>query len=117
MIHLKRAYDEPETADGRRFLVDRLWPRGRKKEALLLAGWVKNVAPSHELRRWFGHDPEKWVDFQQRYRDELDRNSESWQPLLTAVRESDITLVYSAKDTVHNNAVVLKTYLEAQLRS
>lgn len=115
MIQLKRAYDEPEPADGRRFLVDRLWPRGIKREALALDGWLREVAPSNELRRWFAHEPQKWLAFQQRYRDELDVKPESWQPLLTAAGEGDITLVYGARDTEHNDAVVLKAYLEEKL--
>jgi len=115
MIHLKRAYDAVELADGRCFLVDRLWPRGIKKEALALDGWLKEVAPSDELRRWFDHDPQKWSQFQQRYRDELKANPQSWQPLLIAANESDITLVYSAHDREHNNAVVLKAFLEEQI--
>lgn len=115
VIYLKRAYDEPGTADGRRFLVDRLWPRGVKKEDLALDGWLKEVAPSDELRRWFAHDPQKWPTFQQRYRDELDAKPESWQPLLMAAGEGDITLVYGARDREHNDAVILKAYLEEQI--
>ncbi|GJM41978.1 MAG: hypothetical protein DHS20C20_22600 [Ardenticatenaceae bacterium] len=117
MIQLKRAYDKPEKADGRRFLVDRLWPRGVKKENLALSVWLKEVAPSNELRHWFGHDPQKWPDFQQRYRDELDAKPESIQPLLTAAQEGKIMLVYGARDTKHNDAVVLKAYLEEKLAS
>lgn len=112
MIHLKRAYDKPEKGDGRRFLVDRLWPRGVKKEDLALDEWYKEVAPSDDLRHWFGHDPEKWTDFQKRYRKELEAKPESWQPLVTAVANGDITLIYAAHDTEHNNAVALKAYLE-----
>ena len=115
MIHLKRAYDEAEPADGRRFLVDRLWPRGIKKEALALDGWLKEAAPSDRLRRWFDHDPQKWALFQQRYRDELNAKPQSWQPLLMAANKGDITLVYSAHDRGHNNAVVLKAYLEERI--
>lgn len=115
MIHLQRAYDEPITAGGRRFLVDRLWPRGIKKDDLALDGWFKEIAPSDELRRWFAHDPQKWLVFQQRYRDELDAKPESWQPLLAAAGEGDITLVYGARDREHNDAVVLKAYLEEQI--
>lgn len=115
MIHLKRAYDDPEAADGRRYLVDRLWPRGVKKEVLHLEGWLKDVAPSDALRRWFNHDPEKWQSFQQRYRKELDAKPERWQPLLVAARQGDITLVYGARDREHNNAVVLQAYLQEQL--
>jgi uncharacterized protein YeaO (DUF488 family) len=112
MIHLKRAYDEPEKEDGRRFLVDRLWPRGVKKEDMALDEWLKEVAPSDDLRHWFGHDPEKWAEFQKRYCQELDENPKSWRPLLTAVSQSPITLIYAAHDTEHNNAVALKAYLE-----
>jgi uncharacterized protein YeaO (DUF488 family) len=111
-IRLKRAYDEPGAAGGRRFLVDRLWPRGVKKQALQLEGWLKAVAPSDELRRWFGHEPDRWDEFQQRYRKELDQKPESWRPLLDAARKGDVTLVYGARDTRHNNAVALKAYLD-----
>lgn len=115
MIKLKRAYDSPAPEDGTRFLVDRLWPRGVKKEDLKLDEWVKEVAPSDDLRRWFGHRPEKWDAFQQRYFAELDDKPEAWQPILQTAREGDITLVYSARETEHNNAVALKVYLEKQL--
>jgi uncharacterized protein YeaO (DUF488 family) len=113
MIRIKRAYDpSPANEDGARFLVDRLWPRGIKKEALHMAAWYKEVAPSNELRRWFSHDPAKWKDFQRRYRVELTANPAAWQPLLDAAKQGDITLLYSAHDTEHNNAVALKAYLE-----
>ncbi len=115
MIKLKRAYDSPSPEDGARFLVDRLWPRGVKKEALELEGWLKHVAPSDELRRWFDHDAGKWEEFKQRYYAELDEKPQRWQPLVGAARDEDITLVYAASDTEHNNAVVLKEYLEQQL--
>lgn len=115
MIRLKRAYDEMADEDGTRFLVDRLWPRGIKKEALHVESWVKDVAPSTELRRWFGHDPAKWAEFQRRYTAELEANLDAWEPLLTAARAGTIALVYSAKDTEHNDAVVLKAFLEERL--
>lgn len=115
MIFIKRVYDDADMVDGRHFLVDRLWPRRIKKDDLPLDGWFKDVAPSDELRRWFGHDPEKWPEFQQRYWRELDARPESWQLLLTAAGKGDITLVYSARDTERNNAVALKTYLEEHL--
>lgn len=115
MVFIKRAYDDADVVDGRRFLVDRLWPRGIKKDALSLDGWLKDVAPSDELRRWFGHDPEKWPEFQRRYWSELDARPESWQLLLTAVGKGDVTLIYSARDMERNNAVALKTYLEEHL--
>jgi len=115
MIHLKRVYDAVDPVNGRRFLVDRLWPRGIKKEALALDNWLKEVAPSDELRLWFDHDPQKWSLFQQRYREELNAKPQSWQPLLMAANKGDITLVYSAYDRDHNNAVVLKAFLEEQI--
>lgn len=115
MIRIKRVYEPPAKEDGARFLVDRLWPRGTKKEALHLAAWYKEAAPSNELRRWFSHDPAKWKDFQSRYRAELTANRSAWQPLLNAAEQSDITLLYSAHDTEHNNAVVLQAYLEQRL--
>jgi uncharacterized protein YeaO (DUF488 family) len=117
MIYLERAYDNPKRSDGPRFLVDRLWPRGVKREDLNLEGWLKEVAPSHELRRWFSHDPEKWPGAQQRYWRELAAKPESWQPLLEAAREGDIVLIYAARDIEHNNAVALKAFLERQMAS
>lgn len=115
MIQLKRAYDKPEPTDGRRFLVDRLWPRGVKRETLALDSWLREVAPSNELRRWFDHDPQKWLAFQQGYRNEIDVKSESWKRLLTAASEGDITLIYGAHDKEYNNAVALKVYLEEHI--
>jgi uncharacterized protein YeaO (DUF488 family) len=115
MIRSKRVYEPPEPSDGLRFLVDRLWPRGKRKEELALQGWPKEVAPSDELRRWFGHDPARWEEFQRRYFAELDEKPQAWQPLLEAAREGDITLVYAARDPQRNNAVALKQYLESRL--
>ena len=116
MIQLKRAYEDASASDGARFLVERLWPRGVKKQNLKLEGWLKDVAPSSELRRWFGHDPEKWGEFRRRYVRELEQHADSWQPLLARARRGGVTLVYSTHDTEHNNAVVLKYFLEAKLR-
>ena len=115
MIQVKRVYDRPEPTDGPRFLVERLWPRGMKKATLQMALWLKEVAPSEALRRWFGHDPAKWADFQRRYGSELDRNPEAWQPIVGAVHRGNVTLLYSARDLEHNNAVALKRYLEQHL--
>lgn len=115
MIRVKRAYEDPEPEDGRRFLVDRLWPRGRKKEALQLEAWLKEVAPSNELRHAFQHDPQRWDHFRERYTAELDSQPQHWQPLLEAAREGDITLVYAARDEEHNNAVALRDYLQRKL--
>ena len=112
MIRIKRVYETAAASDGRRFLVERLWPRGVKKEALSLTGWHREVAPSHELRKWFNHDPAKWKEFQRRYRAELDTKPETWQPLLEAAKAGNLTLLFSAHDTEHNNAIVLKDYLE-----
>ncbi len=116
MIRLKRAYESAASDDGARFLVDRLWPRGIKKEALPLRAWVKEAAPRDSLRRWFGHDPKKWEEFRRRYFAELDRNAGALEPLLEATRQGDVTLVYSAHDTEHNNAVALRDYLEAKMQ-
>lgn len=112
MIKVKRVYDPPSKEDGKRYLVDRLWPRGIKKEALQLEGWLKEVAPSDELRQWFGHDPAKWEAFQRRYFAELEAKPEVWRPLLEAARTGTITLLFSARDEQHNNAVALKAFLE-----
>jgi uncharacterized protein YeaO (DUF488 family) len=115
VILLKRAYDHSSPKDGRRFLVERLWPRGIKKTGLPLDGWLKDVAPTTELRKWFSHDPAKWSEFQRRYRTELQRKPQLWKPLLQAAREGTITLIFSSHDAEHNNAVVLKKFLEFHL--
>lgn len=115
MIKIERAYDPPSADDGRRYLVDRLWPRGLKKEGLELAGWIRDVAPSDELRRWFAHDPKRWDRFRRRYFAELDKKREVWQPVLESARGGTVTLVYGATDAEHNNAVALKSYLEGKL--
>ncbi len=111
-ISVKRAYDPVSSDDGTRFLVERLWPRGIKKEALRLDGWLKDVAPSTELRKWFSHDPAKWKEFQRKYFAELDKSPEALEPILAAARKGRITLIFSSHDIVHNNAVALKSYLE-----
>lgn len=115
VIQVKRVYDPPVLEDGTRFLVERLWPRGLKKEALRLDGWLKDVAPSDKLRRWFAHDPAKWNEFWHRYFAELDGKPEAWRPILQAACQGNVTLLFSARDTEHNNAVALKAYLEKQL--
>lgn len=117
MIQVKRAYEVTGAESGAQFLVDRIWPRGMKKEDLHLTGWLKDVAPSDNLRRWFGHDPAKWEEFQRRYFVELDPNREALRPLLEAARRRNITLLHGARDTEHNNAVALKRYLEEHLRA
>jgi uncharacterized protein YeaO (DUF488 family) len=115
MIRVKRVYEPVEKSDGARFLVDHLWPRGLKKEAVRVERWIKTVSPSSELRSWFGHDPGKWKEFRRRYFAELNEQPGNWEALLEAARQKDITLVYSARDTEHNNAVALKSYLEKKL--
>jgi len=115
MIHIKRVYEECAKEDGERYLVERLWPRGIKKEALHMKAWCKDAAPSHELHRWFSHDPAKWKEFQSRYRAELDANPAGWQMLLESARHGTTTLLYSSHDTEHNNAAALQAYLKEQL--
>jgi uncharacterized protein YeaO (DUF488 family) len=117
MIRTRRVYDPPEPGDGTRFLVERLWPRGMKKEELPLDGWLKDAAPSDELRRWFSHDPAKWDEFRRRYDAELEGKPDVLQPLREAARQGNVTLLYSARDTQHNNAVALKEYLESSWRT
>ena len=114
MIKLKRAYEPVSRADGTRFLVERLWPRGLSKDKLHLDGWLKEVGPSTELRKWFGHDPEKWSQFRTRYFRELDSHPESWRPIVSAARGGTVTLIYSSHDEEHNNAVALREYLQAK---
>ena len=116
MITLKRVYDPVSRTDGTRFLVERLWPRGVSKAKLRLDAWLKEVAPSTELRRWFSHDPEKWGEFRQRYFRELDSRPEAWQPIVSAARRGTVTLVYSSHDTQHNNAVALQEYVQTKSR-
>ena len=111
MIRIKRTYDPPARGDGRRILVERLWPRGMTKEALAADAWIKEVAPSTELRKWFDHRVERWVEFQRQYRKELNANQHAWEPILNASRRRTVTLLYSAHDTLHNGAVVLRDYL------
>ncbi len=116
MIHVKRVYDPVSIQDGQRYLVDRLWPRGKTKEALKIAAWYKDVAPSNELRHWYGHDPDKWCEFNERYFAELDQAVDAWRPLVEAARKGDITLLFSSKELERNNAVSLRAYLEKQLK-
>jgi uncharacterized protein YeaO (DUF488 family) len=111
MIKLKRAYDEPATEDGFRVLVDRLWPRGVTKEKAAVDLWLKEVAPSPELRKWFGHDPARWKGFQQRYRTELKTHPEALGLLRQKASKGTVTLVYGARDEEHNAAQVLKGIL------
>jgi uncharacterized protein YeaO (DUF488 family) len=116
MITLKRAYEPASPADGRRILVERLWPRGIAKADLGVDEWLKEVAPSTELRKWFRHDPHKWNEFRRRYFRELDSRPNAWKSILSAARRATVTLIYSAHDTEHNNAVALRDFLHAQPR-
>jgi uncharacterized protein YeaO (DUF488 family) len=116
MIRIKRAYEEPADEDGERILVDRLWPRGISKERAKIDRWLKDLAPSPELRKRFDHDPAKWEDFRRRYRQELEAHRASMEALAMASRKADLTLIYAAKDELHNDAVVLLEVLEELAR-
>lgn len=110
-IKLKRAYEPPAREDGRRILVDRVWPRGIRKEAAAVDQWLKDVAPSTALRKWFGHDPERWAEFRRRYRAELEKHPEALAELRRLAQDGTLTLVYGARDPLHNQAVVLRELL------
>jgi uncharacterized protein YeaO (DUF488 family) len=111
-ILLKRAYELPDPSDGFRILVDRLWPRGVSKNSAHIDLWLKDIAPSTTLRKWFDHDPLKWTEFRDRYFQELRSNPEAVEALTEHVRHGVVTLVYGAKDKAHNDALALKEYLE-----
>ncbi len=111
MIVCKRIYDPPDADDGRRLLVDRLWPRGVSREAARLDDWLKELAPSDGLRRWFGHNPALWEEFRARYREELKTHVELLDDLRAEAKRGTVTLLFAARDTEHNNAVVLKELL------
>jgi uncharacterized protein YeaO (DUF488 family) len=115
MLKIKRVYERAEAGDGVRFLVERLWPRGMKKEELKMKAWLKQVAPSPSLRSWYGHDPDKWEEFRQRYWKELESNPEARTPILEEARRGDVTLLYSARNTEHNSARLLKEFLEEEM--
>ena len=116
MVQIKRVYLKPEVKDGKRYLVDRLWPRGIKKEKARLTGWIRDIAPSASLRKWFDHDPKKWMEFQKRYRRELTPHREALKPLLEIAERGTLTLLFAAKDAEHNNAVVLQQVLKARMK-
>jgi uncharacterized protein YeaO (DUF488 family) len=113
-IRLKRVYEKPEPADGTRILVDRLWPRGLTKEKAAIDLWLKEVAPSTELRKWFEHDPKKWRSFRSRYRTELKQHSAPLQLIKSKAKEGVVTLIYGARDQEHNEAVILREFLAAR---
>ena len=112
MIKLKRAYEKPSPEDGMRILVERLWPRGLTKKRAAVDLWLKDIAPSPELRKWFSHDPKKWKQFETRYRKELQQNKDAVRSLKNEANRRTVTLVFAAKDPEHNSALVLKKYLE-----
>ena len=112
MIQLKRVYEEPSDKDGMRVLVERLWPRGLTKERAAVDLWLKDVAPSPELRKWFGHDPARWEQFQERYQNELQKQEDAVQLLKQKAKQGSVTLVYAARDEAHNGALALKRFLE-----
>lgn len=116
MIQLKRVYEPADAADGVRFLIERLWPRGMRRDSLQLDAWIKDAAPGTELRQWFSHDPAKWKEFQRRYFAELDAKPEALAPIRAAARKGTVTLLFSSHDEEHNNAVALKMYLSAHRR-
>ena len=111
-IRIKRVYEEPDSEDGTRILVDRLWPRGLTKEKAKVDLWLKDVAPSTELRKWFAHDPARWAEFQRRYGEELKRNEEQLLLLKQEAAKGTTTLVYAARDQLHNEAVILQNLLK-----
>lgn len=111
-IRIKRVYDPPESGDGQRILVDRLWPRGVSRERAALDAWLKSIAPSDALRKWFRHEPDKWEDFQARYLDELRSNPDALEELEGYLARGRVTLLYAAQESHYNNAVVLKRFLE-----
>jgi uncharacterized protein YeaO (DUF488 family) len=115
-IDLKRAYDQPARSDGHRILVDRIWPRGIAKADLRIDAWLKDLAPSDGLRKWFGHDPEKWGEFKTRYAGELEQHAEALEQLVEIAKAGHVTLVFAARDTEYNNAVALKEHLKRRLR-
>ncbi len=112
MIKVKRIYDPASSDDGRRIYIDRLWPRGLKKSDALFDEWLKEISPSNELRKWFGHDPAKWEEFKKRYKKELEDKKEILERLKKDAKRQKITLLYSAKETEHNNAVAMKEFIE-----
>jgi uncharacterized protein YeaO (DUF488 family) len=114
MIRLKRVYEKPSRMDGSRILVDRLWPRGLTKERAAVTLWLKDVAPSTELRKWFGHAPARWKQFQARYRKELREKKDALELLNRKSNAHTVTLVYAARDEQHNEALVLKRVLEGR---
>jgi uncharacterized protein YeaO (DUF488 family) len=116
MVKIKRVYDEVSPDDGERILVDRLWPRGIRKDEAKIDEWIKDIAPGNELRKWFAHDPSKWREFKKRYAEELKGQSNRIELLIKKAKRGNITLIFSARDTEHNNAVVLSELISKRQR-
>lgn len=114
MVKVKRIYDPVSKDDSKRILVDRLWPRGMKKGEVMIDEWLKDIAPSNELRKWFSHDPSKWLEFKHRYKKELKDKANVLERIKKEAKTKTITFLFSAKDTEHNNAVVLKEVIDQQ---
>ena len=115
MIKIKRIYEEPAAGDGFRILVDRLWPRGLSKSRAKVDLWVKHLAPSNELRKWYGHDPQKWTEFKKRYLQEMPKKDEGLDLIVTKAKEGTVTFLFSSKEEKLNNAQALKEFVEAKL--
>jgi len=113
-LRLKRAYESPAPDDGKRILVDRLWPRGLSKDRAALDDWIKDIAPSTELRKWFGHDPARWAEFQRRYKIELRQHGAELDRIRSLAKKQTVTLLYAARDEEHNDAVVLRDVLSEE---
>ncbi|HYA86880.1 MAG TPA: DUF488 family protein [Nitrospirota bacterium] len=116
MVKIKRVYDEPSESDGKRILVDRLWPRGLKKEHAQIDGWIREIAPSNELRKWFNHDPHKWREFKNRFFMELEGKGDLLEGIANLARKGSVTLLFGSKEERFNNAVALKEYIDAKMK-
>ena len=117
MIKIKRVYDKPSRDDGRRILIDRLWPRGLTKEDAALGEWLRDAAPSNELRKWYGHDPAKWGAFRKRFASELREHEDAVEAIISAARKGTVTLLFGSKEERLNNAVALKEYIESRMKA
>ncbi|MDA8098891.1 MAG: DUF488 domain-containing protein [Nitrospiraceae bacterium] len=117
MIRIKRVYDPPSPDDGMRILIDRLWPRGLSKAAAHIDAWIRDAAPSTELRMWFHHDPARWPEFRKRFTAELREHEEAVEAIVEAARKGTVTFVYSSKEEEHNNAAALKEFIEARMHA
>ena len=114
MIKIKRVYDQPSPDDGKRILIDRLWPRGLKKENARIDAWIKEIAPSNELRKWFSHEPDKWEKFKNRFFTELLKKQDTIEGIISVARKGTVTLLYGSKEERFNNAVALKEYIDSK---